>query len=191
MSAGELVAALALILSLILGIVVIVQSLRLSRLEKQWRALRRGSGLSAGPVSLVELIEGQGANLEATRSDLEALKQAVGTIEGSVARSVQCVGLVRFNPFQDTGGDQSFALALLDRQGNGVVMSSLHSRTITRFYAKPVKGGTSHLPLSTEEVQAVQEAMGNAKNVRGNTNTTGNAPATTDSVTVNAVKSDR
>jgi hypothetical protein len=68
--------------------------------------------------------------------------------------------LVRYNPFQDTGGDQSFALALLDKRGDGVVVSSLHSRTMTRFYAKPIKGGVSPLSLSEEEVQAVQQAMG-------------------------------
>ena len=71
---------------------------------------------------------------------------------------MQFVGLVRFNPFDDTGGDQSFALALLDGRGDGVVISSLHGRTGTRFYAKPVKAGTSTLSLSDEEVQALKQA---------------------------------
>jgi hypothetical protein len=66
---------------------------------------------------------------------------------------------VRFNPFADTGGDQSFALALLDAKGNGVVVSSLHTRTATRFYAKPVAGGASTLSLSDEEVRALKQAM--------------------------------
>jgi hypothetical protein len=73
---------------------------------------------------------------------------------------VQHVGLVRYNPFQDTGGDQSFALALLDKQGDGVVISSLHSRTMTRFYAKPIKAGIAVVSLSEEEVKAVQQAFG-------------------------------
>jgi hypothetical protein len=76
-----------------------------------------------------------------------------------VTHSVQHVGLVRYNPFQDTGGDQSFALALLDKQGDGVVISSLHSRTMTRFYAKPIKGGVAVVSLSEEEVTAVQQAF--------------------------------
>ena len=53
-------------------------------------------------------------------------------------RAFQRVGLVRFNPFEDTGGNQSFALALLDAEGNGWVLSSLHARTGTRVYAKPI-----------------------------------------------------
>ena len=161
MSTGELVAGLALGLSLILVVLAVWQGTRLGQLERQMHALRKGSGKS-GPLSLIELIEAQGASIEAARADIEALKQSVETLERSVARSVQCVGLVRFNPFQDTGGDQSFALALLDAQGNGVVMSSLHSRTVTRFYAKAIKGGTSQLSLSAEEAQALQEAMGGA-----------------------------
>jgi hypothetical protein len=72
---------------------------------------------------------------------------------------VQYIGLVRYNPFEDAGGDQSFALALLDRQGDGVVISSLHGRTATRFYAKSVKGGASPLSLSNEEAKALKQAM--------------------------------
>ena len=56
-------------------------------------------------------------------------------------KALQRVGLVRFNPFEDTGGNQSFALALLDADRDGVIVSSLHSRDLTRVYAKAVTGG--------------------------------------------------
>jgi hypothetical protein len=85
---------------------------------------------------------------------------SVSALDAAVTGSVQNVGLVRFNPFQDTGGDQSFALALLDKKGDGVVISSLHSRTSTRMYARPIKGGAANSSLSGEEAQAVQQAMG-------------------------------
>jgi hypothetical protein len=91
---------------------------------------------------------------------MERLRNSVTKLDISVTASVQCVGLVRYNPFEETGGDQSFALALLDRRGNGVVISGLHGRTATRFYAKPVRGGTSPLSLSDEEAQAVKQALG-------------------------------
>jgi hypothetical protein len=72
---------------------------------------------------------------------------------------IQKVGLVRFNPFKDTGGDQSFTLALLDGEGNGVVVSSLHSRTSTRVYAKPViKEEAEEYKLSREEKKAIEKA---------------------------------
>jgi hypothetical protein len=163
MALGETVAGYAaLALGVLLGVLVVVQTVRLSRLEKQFRALMKGAGPSAASMSLGELIAKQGARLETTREELEGLRRVVTNLDVSVARSIQCVGLVRYNPFQETGGDQSFALALVDKRGNGVVVSSLHSRTATRFYAKPVKGGTSSLSLSTEEEQALQQALDRA-----------------------------
>ena len=159
MSFNELATWIALGLAIVLAIVCFVLNSRLDRVERQYRALMRGSS-SMGGISLGELVSGQGERLEQTRSDLTALQKRVTDMDVLVTRSVQHVALVRYNPFQDTGGDQSFALALLDKRGDGVVVSSLHSRTMTRYYAKPVKGGTSALSLSEEEVQAVQQALG-------------------------------
>lgn len=68
-------------------------------------------------------------------------------------------GLVRFNAFDDTGGNQSFALALLDADADGFVLSSLHSRQATRLYVKRISAGSSELPLSQEEAQAVEQAL--------------------------------
>jgi len=67
---------------------------------------------------------------------------------------------VRFNPFEDVGGDQSFAIALLDQHGNGLVLSSLHNRAETRVYAKPIQAGRSEYTLSAEEQQALAQAYG-------------------------------
>jgi hypothetical protein len=69
------------------------------------------------------------------------------------------VGLVRFNPFEDTGGNQSFALALLDGRGDGFVVSSLHARAGTRVYAKAVTDGRSDGALSEEESDALRRAL--------------------------------
>lgn len=72
---------------------------------------------------------------------------------------VQKVGIVRFNPFADTGGDQSFVLAILDGTDSGMVLTSLHSRTNTRWYAKNVeKGKGIDHQLSAEEEKAVKHA---------------------------------
>lgn len=67
--------------------------------------------------------------------------------------------LIRFNPFEDSGGDQSFTIALLDSRDNGIILSSLHSRSGTRVYAKEVIGAKaiSH-KLSKEEKEAVEKA---------------------------------
>lgn len=71
---------------------------------------------------------------------------------------IQKVGLVRFNAFTDIGGDQSFALALLDGKNKGVVISSLYGRNEARVYAKQVEGGQSAYPLSEEEQKALSMA---------------------------------
>ncbi len=80
-------------------------------------------------------------------------------LQGIADISIQGVGMVRFNPFKDTGGDQSFAIALLDKNNNGVVISTLYSREGTRIYAKPIEKGDSSYHLSEEEKEAIQKAV--------------------------------
>jgi uncharacterized protein DUF4446 len=77
--------------------------------------------------------------------------------------TIRNVGLVRFNPFPDAGGDLSFVIALLDAEGTGLVLSSLHARTDTRLFAKPVQGGRSTYPLSDEEQDAIRRALSPAE----------------------------
>ncbi len=73
-------------------------------------------------------------------------------------KSIQKIGIVRFNPFKETGGSQSFAIALIDQHKNGVVISSLYSRDRLNVFAKPVENGSSAYQLSDEEQQAITEA---------------------------------
>jgi hypothetical protein len=74
-------------------------------------------------------------------------------------RSIHKVGIIRFNPFKDIGGDQSFALALLDGKNSGIVISSLHTREGTRIYSKPIiKGESEKYTLTEEEKQAIKTA---------------------------------
>jgi hypothetical protein len=73
---------------------------------------------------------------------------------------VRHVGLVRFSPFHDTGGDQSFSLAILDGCRNGIVVSALHSRHESRLFAKPIVAGNSRYVLTDEEKQAIAQALG-------------------------------
>jgi hypothetical protein len=80
-------------------------------------------------------------------------------VEAAQRRAFQRIGLVRFNPFEDTGGNQSFALALLDQAGDGFVISSLHARAGTRVYGKAVAKGTSESNLSAEESEALRLAL--------------------------------
>ena len=109
--------------------------------------------------TLLELLDILVKNDAELKKVIDHLSGKYDTLENEGKLNIQKVGLLRFNPFNDTGGDQSFILALLNGENTGVVVSSLHTRSGTRWYAKEVKGGkgTEHV-LSTEEEKAVQEA---------------------------------
>ena len=91
---------------------------------------------------------------------MEEMAPRLATAEATAVTSIQKVGFVRFNPFQDTGGDNSFSVALLDQKNDGVLLSSLYMRDGTRLYAKEVKNGTTRTPLSDEEAEVLKDALG-------------------------------
>ncbi len=74
---------------------------------------------------------------------------------------IQRVELLRYNPYEDTGGDQSFTIALLNKKGSGIVMTSLHARSTTRVFAKLIVEGKSKYHLSKEEEETVKKAINN------------------------------
>ena len=101
--------------------------------------------------------------LQAFREELELyLKHA----ENRLQKSIQGVGVVRFNPFHGdgSGGNQSFAAAFLDEHGNGIVFSAIYAREgQTSVYAKPLVKGLSQFELTEEESEAIRKAKENAK----------------------------
>lgn len=87
------------------------------------------------------------------------LEKAVGVLEKNSIKHIQKFGFMRYNPFKDTGGDQSFVLAMLDGKDNGVVFSSFHGREGTRIYAKSIKEGKGeNFALSEEEIKIINQA---------------------------------
>jgi hypothetical protein len=103
-----------------------------------------------------------GSHLERVRQvvrDVDVVSARTAVLERDLLGTLGRVGIVRFNPFEETGGNQSFALALLDGRGDGVVVSSLHARAGTRVYAKTVTGGGSEAALSAEESEALKQAL--------------------------------
>ncbi|HEY1016630.1 MAG TPA: DUF4446 family protein [Herpetosiphonaceae bacterium] len=129
------------------------------RLSRQVRAaVGRYTTLVAGVdgADLDAIWQERAAQVASHETDLRALQATVGRLSES---SIQHVGLVRFNPFGDVGGDQSFAVALLDGERSGVVLSSIYSRAGVRTYGKQVLGGASTHPLSDEEEAAIAQAL--------------------------------
>lgn len=108
---------------------------------------------------LVDILNHQMSTMKETDKLLKDFKDKLAKLESDLPNNLKKVGLVRFNPFRQLGGNQSFSLALLDEESNGVVLSALHSRDSTRVYAKPVVGGKeADYTLSDEEKEAVKIA---------------------------------
>lgn len=100
--------------------------------------------------------------LNTVRGKTETLEKNVALLEGDGELHIQRIGIVRFNPFADTGGAQSFSIAFLDKANSGVVMTSLYGRNSNRWYVKELQFGKAKgLALSKEE----QEAIGNAEHI--------------------------
>ena len=148
------VLALAIVSLLLLLLVFWVWS-RTRRLGRRLDSLTRGQD----DKDLSKVLDAHLDKVFAVSAEVDELTVRTAVAEANLRRSFQRIGLVRFNPFEDTGGNQSFALALLDANGDGIVFSSLHTRTGTRVYAKAVNGGRSETALSEEETHAVRDAM--------------------------------
>ena len=133
--AAAAVAFLSLVMVMMLG-------RRLRRLRR-FRPKARPEAESSGPSAWDET---------AIAYELAELREAMG-------HAVQRVGLVRFDAFDDMGGKLSFAAAMLDGEGSGLVLSSINGRTETRIYAKPVDRGGSEFNLSDEEREAIRRAL--------------------------------
>ena len=151
---STIVLVLAAVVALLLVWVALLQ-----RSEARLRSRLRRVLTGGETTSLDQILDQQVQRLDGLSGRLDALNKLHRELEAITQRAIQKVGVVRYNPFSDAGGDQSFAIALLDAEGNGLVVSSLHSRTETRVFAKPVRAGRSTYSLSDEEQQAVKKAL--------------------------------
>ena len=127
---------------------------RMTRLRRSYAALLTG----ADDQDLGELLGMYVEQMRLAGSKAEQLSKSSDRMEAKLSKSVQRLGLVRFNAFEGIGGEQSFAVALLDEEGDGVVLSSLQGRGESRLYAKPVTKWDSTYTLSVEEKQAIAQA---------------------------------
>jgi hypothetical protein len=152
LNAGTLILVL-IVLALALAGMVVWLVLRLRRLERHYEVLTTGT--DGG--NLAEILDAHMRQLHHAMNHVRALDDSVRRLESDACRHVQHLRLVRFNAFRDTGGDQSFVIALADGSGNGGVISTLHSRDATRIYGKPLTAWKSQYPLTDEEVEAIAE----------------------------------
>ncbi len=151
----EILVLILLVLVLILAVWVAFVEYRYQKLAGSFRLLMTGRGGADLEATLIDFV----ARMDRVEQLTHGMAQRVDAVEVQQPYHVQHVGVVRFNPFQDKGGDQSFVVAVLDAHADGAVITGLSSRTDTRIYAKPIVGGQSTYTLTNEEKEAIARAM--------------------------------
>jgi hypothetical protein len=149
-------ALIGIILALIGLIFTIWNFLKINKTQKNLEILFSGKKA----VDLESVLLKHSTEIVALDKEIQELFEISNTIHNLSQKSIHKVGIIRFNPFKDIGGDQSFAIALLDGKDCGITMSSLHTREGTRIYAKPiVKGESEKYTLTEEEKAAIKAAI--------------------------------
>jgi len=139
----------------IFGIWIAVVTVVCIRMSAHYNALTKGVTSKTMQEVLTTLITKQEANTKG----IQTLEQSLREVEADGRLHLQRIGIVRFNPFSDTGGSQSFTIAILDGKDNGIIMTSLYARTGNRWYIKHIKAGScADVELSKEEESAIKKA---------------------------------
>ena len=133
----------------------IVLSFVVFKMTSHYNRLTVGISTHSLKESLEKILEAYAKN----KKDIAVLSQTIARLEAEGAMHLSRIGIVRFNPFSDTGGSQSFTIAILDKGDNGVVMTSLYARTGNRWYIKYIKAGSGQdVELSKEEKTAIKNS---------------------------------
>lgn len=143
------------ILILLALIVFININLKLSKMNKRYEKMMKGMEGN----NLESLLLSHIAEVHQALNEVEKLSNECLRLDKITKHTIQKVGMVRFNAFEDTGSDLSYAVALIDSNNNGVVMSSIFGRSESRVYAKPIVNGQSSYFLTDEEKQALTQAQ--------------------------------
>ena len=158
MQVFEIVAVVAIVLSVAAGIGLAVVFRRLQRYQRNQRVVMG----SRGEVDIVDHVAAVDEKLTNVRLALEDLTLAARDHDVRIDSSLSRVGIVRFDAYHDLGGRQSTAVAFLNSLGDGVVITTVVSRDFARMYVKLLKGGGSDIPLAPEESEAVDQARGSS-----------------------------
>lgn len=153
-----LVMIMAIVMLIMLGI-MIKQAWTLSYMKKRYRKMMSG----VDGDNLERLLMGHIDEVHHVVEENQRLDAEYHRIDELLQQAVTRVGMVRFRAFEDMGSDLSYAVALLDANNNGVVLSSIFGREDSRSYAKPIVGGKSTYPMTNEEEEALKEAMSKAQ----------------------------
>jgi len=132
-------------------VILLIWNIRTSQRIRKITAGKNGADLEETISELVDKVK----NINLRENDTALILK---NTDERLKKSIRGVELIRFNPFEDAGSNQSFAIALLNEEGDGLVISSLYSRERMSVFAKPVKNLASPHELSHEEKEVIKKA---------------------------------
>ena len=138
----------------------VILHIRLGSLKKKYDFFMQGdSGASLERKLSVEVSE-----IRDAAKGLESLLTEQAAIRNTQSNTIQKIGFIKYNAFENIGNDLSFALTLLDGNNNGICISSIYGRNESRIFSKPIVKGKSLVSLSQEELESLNEALGERTN---------------------------
>jgi len=137
-----------------IGIAIVVEGICIISTEKRLKRFFLGKKAK----DLEETIGILETEIIKLKKSEEEIKNNIISMNSKLKQSIRGLETIRFNPFPDQGSNQSFAIGMLNEEGNGLVISSLYSRERMSIFAKPIKNGKSEYELTTEEKEALQKA---------------------------------
>lgn len=143
-------------LNIILLIAFIIVLIKLFTINKKYKDFMQKLGKGK---NIEEDLENYMYRVERVEKQNAEIKNIIQKLDKDFEKSIQKIGIVRYNAYKDTGSDLSFTLAMLDENNNGVVLNGIYSRETSNIYAKPVENGKSSYILSEEEQEAIRRAI--------------------------------
>lgn len=145
----------------VLFILVVIAAIFIVRIEMRLKRLFKGSKAASLEALIADLVK----KIESLEKQGIIHEEHLAFHDDRITKLGRSVKLVRFNPFPEVGGNQSFAVAIMNEEGDGVVFSSLYSRERMSVFAKPISKGKSDIELTPEEQSVVSQAQEDAKNI--------------------------
>lgn len=146
---------------ILLGIIILlvlygINCIKLSKLRKSYAQFMKRLGKGE---NIEEILKKYINKVEEVQNNNQELINYCEKLEKNINECTQKVGMVRYSAFKDTGSDLSFALALLNKYNDGVILNGIYSREMSNIYAKAIKNGKSEHTLSEEEKEALEKAI--------------------------------
>lgn len=145
-----------LIISLMLLILYVLNSIKLTKLRKNYSDFMTKLGKGE---NINEMLQQYVKDVENIKNENAEIERYCEKLENDSKENLKKIGLIRYNAYKDTGSDLSFALAVLNEKNTGIVLNGIYGRDTSNIYAKPIIEGKCTYALSKEEEQALNEAM--------------------------------